>query len=246
MSTTSLTADAVRQGASMATAPLQRRALRDDVYDSVLNMLLAGEIAPGESIGIYNVARVLGVSQTPVREAMAQLEHTGLVERTALKGYRVAPPLPPEAMVELIDARSVVEIAAAHAAAADVAALLPELRAAHEAHQGATTALETSLREEGATASLPQLRAYFDADWAFHVTVFRHSGNRFLLQMSEQLGSHLHRLRQTAGHASSDARQALAEHEHVLDGFASADPLQGATRMQEHLANVRARVVADG
>jgi len=236
----------VRQGVPVATAPLQRRALRDDVYDSVLDMLLSGEITPGESIGIYSVARVLGVSQTPVREAMAQLEHTGLVERTALKGYRVAPPLPPEAMVELVDARAVVEIAAAHAAAADAAALVAELRAAHAAHQAATEALEASLREEGAVASLPLLRAYFDADWEFHLTVFRHSGNRFLLQMSEQLGSHLHRLRQTAGHASSDARQALTEHAHVLEGFASPDPLQGAARMQEHLAAVRARVVADG
>lgn len=246
MSTGSLAAAAVRQGAPMATAPLQRRALRDDVYDSVLDMLLSGEIAPGESIGIYTVARALGVSQTPVREAMAQLEHTGLVERTALKGYRVSPPLPPEAMVELVDARSVVEIAAAHAAVADVVALLPELRAAHAAHEEATEALEASLGGEGAVVPLPQLRAYFDADWEFHLTVFRHSGNRFLLQMSEQLGSHLHRLRQTAGHASSDARQALAEHAQVLDGYASADPLLGAARMQEHLAAVRARVVADG
>jgi len=246
VSTGSLTADTVLQGARVATAPLQRRALRDDVYDSVLDMLLSGEVAPGESIGIYSIARVLGVSQTPVREAMAQLEHTGLVERTALKGYRVSPPLPPEAMVELVDARSVVEIAAARAAAADASALVPELRAAHAAHETATAALEASLREEGAVASLPLLRAYFDADWEFHLTVFRRSGNRFLLQMSEQLGSHLHRLRQTAGHASNDARQALSEHARVLDGYSSPDPLLGAVRMQEHLAAVRARVVADG
>ena len=80
-----------------------RRALRDGVYDAILELLLDGSVAPGASIGIDALARQLGVSPTPVREAMVQLEHTGLVTRAALKGYRAAPPLSAGAMSELVD-----------------------------------------------------------------------------------------------------------------------------------------------
>src|SRR3954447_24962481 len=87
-------------------AIVQRRALRDGVYDAILEMLLAGQATPGESLAIDGLARQLGVSPTPVREALVQLEHTGLVTRAALKGYRVAPPLNPAGVAELMDARA--------------------------------------------------------------------------------------------------------------------------------------------
>ena len=67
---------------------LTRKVLRDDVHDALLQMLLRGRFAPGESLSIDHVARQLGVSPTPVREALVELEHTGLVTRAALRGFR--------------------------------------------------------------------------------------------------------------------------------------------------------------
>ena len=72
---------------------IERRGLRDHVYERILQLLLSGEAAPGARLSIDTIARQLNVSPTPVREAMVQLERTGLVTREALKGYRVAPPL---------------------------------------------------------------------------------------------------------------------------------------------------------
>lgn len=98
-----------------STAPgarLQRKVLRDDVYDAILELLMSGEITPGTSLGIDPLARRLGVSPTPVREAMVQLEGTGLVERTALRGYRVADPLTAAQLAEIIDARVILETGA--------------------------------------------------------------------------------------------------------------------------------------
>src|SRR5690606_5880841 len=71
---------------------LERRGLRDRVYDLILEMLLEGDVEPGSRLSIDTLAKQLDVSPTPVREAMVQLERTGLVTREVLKGYRVAPP----------------------------------------------------------------------------------------------------------------------------------------------------------
>src|SRR6478735_4678774 len=95
---------------------VERRALRDGVYDALLELLLDNGVAPGASLSIEGLARELGVSPTPVREALGQLEHTGLVTRAALKGYRAAAPLTQARMAELLNARSVVEVAAVRAA----------------------------------------------------------------------------------------------------------------------------------
>src|SRR5690625_2725032 len=111
---------------------LDRKVLRDDVYDELLERLLGGQYPSGTSLSIDGVARELGVSPTPVREALAQLEHTGLVSRAALRGYRVAPPLSERQMAELVEARAVVELAAVERAAERTAELLPALQAAHE------------------------------------------------------------------------------------------------------------------
>ena len=69
---------------------MERRGLRDAVYDRILDQLLRGETEAGGRLSIETLARELSVSATPVREALVQLERTGLVTREALRGYRVA------------------------------------------------------------------------------------------------------------------------------------------------------------
>src|SRR5690625_847636 len=106
----------------------QRRSLRDEVFDALMERIAGGSIPAGEPLGIDPLAAELGVSPTPVREALVQLEATGLVIRTALRGYRVAPPLSVDGLEELFAARRIVEVGAARLAAANVERLLPVLR----------------------------------------------------------------------------------------------------------------------
>lgn len=67
---------------------LTRRALADQVYDRLIADLVDGRIEPDSAISIDGLARSLGVSQTPIREALGRLEATGLVTRLPFKGYR--------------------------------------------------------------------------------------------------------------------------------------------------------------
>ncbi len=105
--------------------------LRDRVYDRVLEFLMGHDVEPGMRLSIDGLARTLGVSPTPVREALVQLERTGLVTREANKGYRVAPPLAGDQLEALFDARLIVESGAVELAArGDVEALRTRLDAA--------------------------------------------------------------------------------------------------------------------
>ncbi|WP_309070986.1 GntR family transcriptional regulator [Arthrobacter sp.] len=229
------------QSSVSSHSPLSRRALRDGVYDILLEMLLAGEFEPGAPLGIDSLSRRLEVSPTPIREALVQLEHTGLVSRAALKGYRVAPPLSVQQMRELFDARLVVEVAAATRAASAHHELVAELREAHDQHQSAAE----GFRNADSQSRLGEYRRYFEADWNFHETILRHCGNRFLQQMAQMASTHTHRLRQSARHGSDDMSLAIAEHAEILQAFERGDGSAASEAMDRHIRGAQKRALAE-
>ena len=231
----------------MATPRLERRALRDSVQDLVLNMLLDGTFQPDDTLSIDGLARELGVSPTPIREALVHLEHTGLVTRTALRGYRVAPPLDPQQIGQLLDARTVVELGALEHALERRASLAPRLQRAHELHRRVIDELAELPQDELAgDARLLGYRRYFDADWGFHLVIMRHADNPFIVQMAESLGAHEHRLRQTIGLGLTDCEDASAEHAQIVQAITSGASAKFVKQaMREHLEAVRDRSIAD-
>lgn len=228
-------------GAPEVAGLAARRSLRDEVYDAVLDMLVSGRFGPGEALGIDPLAALLGVSPTPVREALVQLEATGLVSRTALRGYRVAPPMSRTTIEQLFDARLVVEVAAARHAASHHVALVPQLRAAVERHRTHAAALLPA----GPEASVQDLSEYLAADRAFHDLVFEGTQNPFFLEMTRHISIHGERLRQFIAHRAPDAEQAVAEHESVLEAIVSGDPDRAAEAMERHILGVRERTLLD-
>lgn len=85
------------------TALISRSVLSDQVKDHLLQAILAGEFLPGTRIVETRVARDLGISQAPVREALRDLEALGVVESTAFQGARVRQP----SKAELLEAYGV-------------------------------------------------------------------------------------------------------------------------------------------
>ncbi|MFE5670150.1 GntR family transcriptional regulator [Agromyces sp. NPDC056523] len=222
---------------------LERRGLRDRVYDRILEMLLEGEVEPGARLSIDTLARQLDVSPTPVREAMVQLERTGLVTREALRGYRVAPPLQGEQLAELFDARQMLEVEAARLAAEHADELLPPLRKALEHHARESERIVARLDQGSVPLSLT--RAYFDSDLEFHRTIFAASGNRYIQEMYDALGALTHRMRQAIIRGPRDVHEAAVEHRALVDAFASGDSDAAVQAMRRHIENVRARSVGD-
>lgn len=226
-----------------APGRLKRQVLRDDVQKMLLEMLVGDQLQPGASLSIDGLSRQLGVSPTPIREALVSLEHSGLVARVALKGYRVAPRLTSEEMSHLFEARLVIELAAL-SRATSAAGFISQLREAHAAHLQAASEMVRSIN--GGSLPRPQAtRAYFDADFAFHMVLIEAGGNPFLGQMLEGLGAHLHRMVQSVGRGVLDWQVAISEHGAVLSAVESGDLELAVAELREHLLGVQRRSLRD-
>ncbi|MEZ3161245.1 GntR family transcriptional regulator [Microbacterium sp. BWT-B31] len=218
---------------------IERRGLRDQVYDLILERLLAGTIEPGARLSIDTTARELAVSPTPVREAMVQLERTGLVAREPLKGYRVMEPLDAEQLSELFSARIMLETTAVTMAAATDRQWIPGLRSLHAAHIEAGDRVRDAMTRGPVPVQLTQ--EYFAADIAFHRQIFAAAHNRYILDMYDGLAALTHQMRAAALSGPRDVSEATEEHAAILRAFSSEEPLDAIDAMQTHMQNARER-----
>lgn len=215
----------------------KRSALRDDVYERILDRLLGGLYGPDDLLKIDQLAREFGISQTPIREALVELEKTGLVERMARRGNRVAPPFTNEQMHDLIEVRIILEGVAVRRAYAQKAKVVPELRAAMEKHRWAVRNLEIA----DGSLRFGELRSYFVADWNFHEIVLRYAGNPYISASVDALSFQVHRMRQALGTGTSDGPDALGENAEILQAFEFGAVTEAERALEDHLAQVLGR-----
>jgi DNA-binding GntR family transcriptional regulator len=152
---------------------LGRRApLADQIADSIRNMIVAGDLKPGERIVESRIARDIGVGQPTVREALVALEHQGLVVRKANQGC-VVTSLTRTEICQLIRIRAELEI------------LAVEL-AVETASDEEVAKLLTITDQMKDVAGDPNPRPFFDLDITFHQTLWSLSHNSFLPRLLEQ------------------------------------------------------------
>lgn len=217
--------------------PIRARGLGDDVYDALLDMLTSGVLEPDTPLAIDRLAKSLSVSPTPVREALARLEHTGLVKRVANRGYRVSPPMSPRQMSELVDARLVLESGALERAMKNREPLLADLERAFTAHAEAAAALG----EDDALGDLAKVHAYYASDWAFHQAILDNCGNRYINRAVNEMSFSVHRMRQTIGRHTTDAPVAIREHSEILSAVRRDDVDAATSALRSHLQMVANR-----
>ncbi|TBH17482.1 GntR family transcriptional regulator [Thermus thermamylovorans] len=201
--------------------------VREAVYRHLKDLLLSGRFAPGERLSEPLLAQELGVSRTPVREALMRLAEEGLVELVPGKGARVRA-FSPEEVEEVYGVRA-----------------LLEGEAAREAAQRATpwelTELEAYLKaiDEVAAEDYPeQMRR----DLEFHRALVRLSGNKTLFRLYEDLLSSLALVRSALPTLSQEAAT-RREHWAILEALRRRDP-EGAKRAVEaHVGRFRDLVV---
>lgn len=218
--------------------PLERKVLRDTVYETLVDMLMANTLAPETPLSIDALANELAVSPTPVREALVHLERTGLVTRAPLRGYRVAPPLTRDQIAELCDIRLILEPGALALAFRRVDELEPALLKAHAQHLKAGAAVAGIVPDK---STLSAFREYMDADWVFHHTIFLFTDNIYLRNRADQLPAHLQRLRHTVQWGLNDAEQAMAEHEAVVKAVQERDLPSAQQAICDHIARIKER-----
>ncbi len=204
-----------------ATAQAVNRTLaRDDVYRTIKQWIIALQLAPDEVIRDHDIAERLGVSRTPVREALRRLEDEGLVVTSFHKWTKVAPTDIAEA------ARLYPVVAALEAAALELAAA--RLSAADLARLAALNA-ELAAAIAGADAA-QSLRL----DRAFHALIVERSGNPELGRLLDGLLPRIERIELAHFGNQPVAHQSVLEHAAIIDALHDGDGGRAAAIMKKN------------
>jgi DNA-binding GntR family transcriptional regulator len=210
---------------TFATTSIRRDSLRDQALAMIRQALITGQIAPGVVYSATALAAELGVSTSPVREAMLSLVDDGLMESVPNRGYR-AVTLTGHDMAEIHQLRMLLEVAGAgQAAERDLGDRLAEL-----------TALVDTIER---TAADGDVAANLEADRQFHLTLVAAGGNQRLTRMVARLRdqTRLYNLRNLA--ATGELVSSAAEHRPLLAAVADHDRDTAESLMRGHLAHLR-------
>lgn len=212
-------------------ARLPRLPLRDQAYATLLDAIVTGDLAPGSRLRDQELAAELGVSRTPIREALRRLEDEGLVQSVPGALTRVTP-------LDITDAREAVPVVAAlHAVAAREA--VPHL----------TPSDLASLRRANAafTAALahdtPAAPAALAADDAFHGVFVRVAANGELQRSLDRLMPRVRRL-ELARFRSLVGRASVDHHAAIIAAAARGDAAAAAHQAEANWLSL-GRLLAD-
>jgi DNA-binding GntR family transcriptional regulator len=218
---------------------IARVTLADRVFAEIVEAIVQGRIAPGETINEVNLSARLGVSRAPLREAIFRLEAKGLIQRVPHLGARVVD-LKPRDLQELFLIREGLEGMAARLAA--VAMSGDDLQA-----------LEQSLEAHRRQPDVASGTAYYQAggDQDFHFRIARGSNNRRLFRLlCEDMYALMRIYRFRSSATPGRARQAYIEHHDILGALRRRDADAAEAAMRKHIrlswSNTEARLKATG
>jgi DNA-binding GntR family transcriptional regulator len=212
----------------------------DIAYDGLLEAISEGRLGGGSRLDIKTAASQLGMSATPVREALARLHTQGLINLDANRGYRVSAVLNEVEFHQLYAARRVIEIGALRGtrvgdgSRSQVKAPPDELRHLAELEHVARSSPHG-----------PRYADYFDftrADAQFHATVMSLAKNPFLEASWKALNFHLHVSRLYAGAGVIDYAEAQLEHGAILEAVVAGNYKELILACQNHIDNSEARL----
>jgi DNA-binding GntR family transcriptional regulator len=214
-------------GTAMGTtgvSPLQRPApLRESVHEALTQMIIAGRLEPGQHLVEVELAKLLGVSRQPVREALQRLHNEGWVDLRP--GFGAVVHVPAEDEVDqLLRARTVLESESARLAAARVTD-----EAISDLREICTTG--SSLVKKG------DIEGAVRANAEFHRYIAELSGNRFLADFAAQVDRRVRWYYTPVAPARGQA--SWREHTRVVNALADGDEDRSATVMREHTERTR-------
>lgn len=206
----------------VAEAPrtaLRRQSGSEAVYEVLRAQIIAGELSPRERLPEVELAATLGVSRTPIREALRLLLGEQLVERRATGGFQVSP-------LDIADIKGVYEVRS-----------LLEGLLARDACERLTQDHLSTLRQQIERMSL--LRDHDDevvkVGRQFHALIEEEAGNRWALQLLQQIRGHVDRYRTLSTRSAGRSAEAVAEHQAVYDALSARDPELAQTVMRDHV-----------
>lgn len=203
--------------------------LRDVVFHTLRQAIITGEFAPGERLMEIALADRLGVSRTPVREAIRKLELEGLVVMIPRRGAEVAR-ITEEGLRNVLEVRCALEELAVTLACRRIDEEgKAKLKACHLQFVDAV--------EKGDTLEIA------DQDEAFHECIFEQSRNGRLLQIIHNLKEQMYRYRMEYVKDISYHEELVEEHERLMQAILCGDEETAKQLMRHHIHNQETKIL---
>ncbi len=206
-----------------------RRPLHAETVDRLRDLIVQGELAPGSRLNERVLTARLGVSRTPLREAIKLLATEGLVDLLPNRGAVVAP-IDPARIAETLTVMGALESLAGELVCAQASdESLADIRALHY--------------EMLAMHARRDLDGYFRYNQAIHLKIVEASGNAVLAQTYRQLNANVRRVRYMANLSAERWDAAVQEHEAILAALNARDAARLKRLLRDHLAAKLASVL---
>ncbi len=192
-------------------------------YERIINAIRSEELRSGERIVETELASWIGISRTPVREAIRRLESEGLITSTPHLGLTIAK-LDYQSIIELYQMREVLESSAA------------SLAAQHASDVEIDTLKELFKLEQNSPEEYDH-RARLNE--AFHDALYRAAHNRYLLKELNGLRDSLTLLGKTTYVIEGRPQSALEEHQQIIDAIEARDPKRAEEASRRHIKSAQ-------
>ncbi len=197
--------------------------LRELVFDSLREAIISGSLPPSERLMEIQLAEEMGVSRTPVREAIRKLELEGLVVMIPRKGAYVAG----------MSIKDIVDVFEIRGALEGLAAELASERVTDEELESMERYL-VKISEEIESGDLSKV---VETDTDFHTLIYKASRNARLSQIISNLREQIQRFRTTSLSFPGRMKIALEEHRKIVEAISSRDGELARKLAQEHIEN---------
>lgn len=197
--------------------------LRDVVFHTLREAILRGELKPGERLMELQLAAKLGVSRTPIREAIRMLEQEGLAVTIPRKGAEVAK-MTEKDMRDVLQVREALdELAASIACEQMTAEQLDELK--------------TTMREFEEYTKTGNVKKIAEADVKFHDIIYQATGNPKLVNIVSNLREQMYRYRIEYLKDEKNYPVLIREHNEIVEGLMAKDKEKVTAVMHRHVEN---------
>jgi DNA-binding GntR family transcriptional regulator len=212
-------------------ALLQTEKLSDQVYRLVRDRITSGELRPGARLGLDHLVTELGVSKTPLREALSRLERERLVVTRPRSGTYVAVPDVID-IIEICELRRGIEWQAIQLATSAIP--LAELHALH---------LEIGRAED--LAARGDYEPFFQSDVRLHRVIVDFAGNRRLCDVRDTIDSYVQWFRILGATGVHRVHGSSLRHRQIVAALLERDPLAAAAAIAVHIDEVKDWMVED-
>jgi len=218
------------------TVPLMQRlvikdskTIRRRIYEHLREQLLNGEISPRQHLIEAKLAKELGTSRTPVREALHSLELEGLIGSIPRVGY-VVKPISEQEVEEICEMRMAIEGVAVR-------------WAIEKAYKKLVEELEKNISLAEEKVSKGDVRSFVDMDARFHEIISKFSGSKRLLELAQTLRRHMLRYRIQSIYSVDNVLRAIEGHKGIAQAIRKRDLDEVNQAIRHHMEQSKSDIL---